>query len=156
MLPHAYLLAKFGFDTAENEPCKFCQKAINLAKLQRTCGPVHEAHVQHLEEPRHAPHLLLVQPDDDGLRGSRGSSLVVRKAARSSGPVQGRSPGSKVDRGGGDNLRTVPHQRGPSDGQFCQGLSEASFVVSASILRLKNYIQLLGGFCFRALREFSS
>ena len=31
-LSNAYLLAKFGFDTAENEPCKVCRRAVTAQR----------------------------------------------------------------------------------------------------------------------------
>ena len=39
-LSNEYLLAKFGFDTAENEPCKVCPiERCSHPRVQRTCGP---------------------------------------------------------------------------------------------------------------------
>ena len=40
-LSNAYILAKFGFDTAENEPCKVCRiqrRLIGLQAEKNTCG----------------------------------------------------------------------------------------------------------------------
>ena len=42
MLSNAYLLAKFGFDTAENEPAKILQKKVNCANSD----PQTDRHVQ--------------------------------------------------------------------------------------------------------------
>ena len=33
-LSNEYLLAKFGFDTAENEPLKVCQKLAKLVRIK--------------------------------------------------------------------------------------------------------------------------
>ena len=42
-LSNAYLLAKFGFDTAENEPSKFCLVDRPDDDLARTRSPEREA-----------------------------------------------------------------------------------------------------------------
>ena len=75
-LSNAYLLAKFGFDTAENEPSKVCPIDVEIlrvasASLGDLRGAHHPAQVRHVErdaaeEVRQAREVL----DGDG-RGRR-------------------------------------------------------------------------------------
>ena len=44
---NAYLLAKFGFDTAENEPCKVCPLSVYRSP-RYTCFPRNYFHVSHM------------------------------------------------------------------------------------------------------------
>ena len=80
-LSNEYLLAKFGFDTAENEPCKVC-RALTLPPpyLRRT--PMYAAEVM-LEEERADPQLLM----EDLKAGGATPGPRIQRLATASGDV---------------------------------------------------------------------
>ena len=89
MLSNAYFLAKFGFDTAENEPAKklqkyylqcFLKKKIILLILLR-CRPEER-------RPRLRPHRA-PGPPAGRLDGLRGDAALVLRGALPGGPREG-------------------------------------------------------------------
>ena len=55
MLQNEYLVAKIGFDSAENEPLKVCQKIATSLKIRTNIGPREgEDRAARRRRPRHA------------------------------------------------------------------------------------------------------
>ena len=79
MLSNTYFLAKFRFDTAENEPAKNLQKKI--AKFANFAYPVKRA--RGWRSPARGPRGPAPAAGRGGCRGRRGP----RRGARGGGPV---------------------------------------------------------------------